>query len=124
MLKISAHLDNKQKCFVPKKNIRHVSIRDFKKKKNHFLNSNTCFCSRLYGTYLSSLVNMKVSSVIGNLMLCFRTPVLELLFQNSCFRPPVSKHLFQNTCFRTLVSEHLFQNKCFRPHLSEHLSYL
>ena len=29
--KISAHSDNKQKSFVPKKNMRHVTIRDFKK---------------------------------------------------------------------------------------------
>ena len=31
--KISADSDNKQKSFIPKKNIRHVSIRDFKKSK-------------------------------------------------------------------------------------------
>ena len=31
----SAHLDNKQKSFVPKENLRHVTIRDFKNKKIH-----------------------------------------------------------------------------------------
>ena len=30
-----------QKSFVPKKNLRHVTIRDFKIKKSYFLNSNT-----------------------------------------------------------------------------------
>ena len=29
----SAHLDNKQKGFVPKKNLRRVTIRDFKNQK-------------------------------------------------------------------------------------------
>jgi hypothetical protein len=29
-------LDNKQKSFVPKKNLRHVSIRDFKKQNFSF----------------------------------------------------------------------------------------
>ena len=67
-------------------------------------------------TYLSSLVNMNFSSVNGNLLLCFRTPVSELFFQNSSFRTPVSEHLFQNTCFRTPVSEH-----CFRTHVSEQM---
>ena len=28
-----AHLDNKQKSFVPKKNLRHVTIQDFKNQK-------------------------------------------------------------------------------------------
>ena len=38
--KISAHSDNKQKSFIPKKNMRHVSIRDFEKQKimNSMLN--------------------------------------------------------------------------------------
>jgi hypothetical protein len=85
------------------------------------------FCSN---AYLLSLVNMNFSSVNGNLLLCFRTPVSELFFQNSSFRTPVSEHLFQNTCFRTPVSEHLFQNTCFRTlfqntcfrtNVSEHL---
>ena len=34
--KFSAHSDYKQKSFIPKKNIRHVSIRDFKNQKNDF----------------------------------------------------------------------------------------
>ena len=32
----SAHLDNKQKSFVPKKKLRHVTIRDFKNQKISF----------------------------------------------------------------------------------------
>ena len=32
-----------------KKIFRHVSNQDFKNKISDFLNSNTCFCSRLYG---------------------------------------------------------------------------
>ena len=39
---ISKRSNDKQKSFVPKKNMRHVSIRDFKKQKSDFLNSNTC----------------------------------------------------------------------------------
>jgi hypothetical protein len=74
------------------------------------------FCSN---TYLSSVVNMNFSSVNGNLMLCFRTPVSEHLFLNSFFRTPVSELLFQKICFRTPVSEQMFQNT-----FSEHLSYL
>jgi hypothetical protein len=74
------------------------------------------FCSN---AYLLSLVNMNFSSVNGNLMLCFRTPVSELLFQNSCFRTPVSELLFQNSYFRTPVLELLFQNSCFRTPVSE-----
>ena len=34
--KISANSDNKQKSFVPKKKLRHVTIRDFKKQKIRF----------------------------------------------------------------------------------------
>ena len=65
-----------------------------------------------------------------NIMLCFRTPVSEHLFQNTCFRTPVSEqsfrttvseHLFQNNCFRTTVSEQLFQINCFRTTVSEQL---
>ena len=50
---------------------------------------------------------MNFSSVYENLMLCFRTPFSEYLFQNTCFRTPVSEHIFQNPCFRTPFSEHL-----------------
>jgi hypothetical protein len=65
-------------------------------------------------TYLLSLASMKFSSVNANIMLCFRSPVSEHLFQNNCFRTTVS-----DNCFRTTVSEQLFQNNCFRSHVSE-----
>ena len=58
-------------------------------------------------TYLSSLVNMNISSVNANIMLCFRKPVSEHLFKNTYFRTPVLEQLFQNNCFRTTVSEQL-----------------
>ena len=47
---------NKKVLFL-KKNMRHVSIRD---KKSNFLNSNTCFCSRLYGTCINKNLPPKV----------------------------------------------------------------
>ena len=43
--KISANSDHKQKSFIPKKNGR-ITIRDCK--KSDFLNSDTCYYSRLY----------------------------------------------------------------------------
>ena len=49
MLKISAFYLENQKSFVPKTIMRHVTNQDFKSKISDFLNSNTCFCSRLYG---------------------------------------------------------------------------
>ena len=52
ILKISAHLDNKQKSFVPKKNCGMLVFETLKNKISHFLNSNTCFCSQLYGTFI------------------------------------------------------------------------
>ena len=74
------------------------------------------FCSN---GYISSLVNLKFSSLNANIMLCFRkflfrTPFSEHLFQNTCF-----KHLFQNTCFWKPVSEQLFQNICCRTNIFE-----
>jgi hypothetical protein len=52
MLKISAFYLEKQKSFVPKKICGMLLIETLKSKLSDFLNSNTYFCSRLYGTYL------------------------------------------------------------------------
>ena len=49
MLKISAFYLDKQKSFVPKKKCGILVIETLKCKISDFLNSNTCFCSRLYG---------------------------------------------------------------------------
>ena len=49
MLKISAFYLEKQKSFVPKKNCGMLLIETLKNKISDFLNSNTCFCSQLYG---------------------------------------------------------------------------
>ena len=40
--KISAHSDNKQKSFVPKKIFGMLVFETLKNKKSDFLNSNTC----------------------------------------------------------------------------------
>ena len=40
--KISAHSDNKQKSFVPKKNFGMLVFETLKNEKSDFLNSNTC----------------------------------------------------------------------------------
>ena len=50
MLKISAFYLHKQKSIVPKKLCGMLVIVTLKSKISDFLNSNTCFCLRLYGT--------------------------------------------------------------------------
>ena len=47
--KISAYYLQKQKSFVPKKNCSMLVFETSKNKISVFLNSTTCFCSRLYG---------------------------------------------------------------------------
>ena len=49
--KISAHSDNKQKSFIPKKTCGMLLFETLKNQKSDFLNSNTCFCLRLYGKF-------------------------------------------------------------------------
>ena len=49
--KISAHSDYKQKSFVPKKICGMLVFETLKNKKSDFLNSNTCFCLQLYGSF-------------------------------------------------------------------------
>ena len=83
------------------------------------------FCSN---GYISSLVNLKFSSLNANIMLCFikflfRTPFSEHLFQNTCFNTHVSEHLFQNNYFRTSVAEQMFQNSYFKTFLNQLLSF-
>ena len=48
MLKISAFYLDKQKSFVSKKKCGMLVIETLKRKISDFLNSNTCFCLRLY----------------------------------------------------------------------------
>ena len=54
--------------------------------------------------YISYLVNLKFSSLNGNIIICFRKFLSEHFF-----RTPFSEHLFQNNCFRTSVTEKMFQ---------------
>ena len=48
-----------QKSFVPKKNLRHVTIWDFKNQKKliFWIHSNTCWCSQLYGNHKKVFVD-------------------------------------------------------------------
>jgi hypothetical protein len=46
---------------------------------------------------------MPKCNVSSKIMLCFRTPVSEQLFQNNYFRTTVAEHMFQNNCFRSHV---------------------
>ena len=60
MLKISAFYLEKQKSFDPKKKIcAMLVIETLKNKISDFLNSNTCFCLRLYGIYKNWEANLE-----------------------------------------------------------------
>ena len=66
--------------------------------------------------YISYLVNLKFSSLNGNIIICFRKFLSEHFFQNTFFRTPVSEQLFQNICYRknvsSLISKHFWTNCC------------
>ena len=61
MLKISAFYLEKQKRFVPKKSAPMLVIETLKCKISDFLNSNTCFCSRLYSICFFTLEQLTIS---------------------------------------------------------------
>ena len=54
---ISAFYLDKQKSFVPKKKCSMLVIKILKCKISDFLNSNTCFCSQLYGRLQKLFLN-------------------------------------------------------------------
>ena len=92
MLKISAFYLEKQKNFVPKK-----TNRNFKSKTSDFLNCNTCFCSRPYGTYNVDICH-NISHFFSISTSVHKTLLNHFLFQlerqiNKCI------HIWQFTFF-------------------------
>ena len=67
MLKTSAFYLEEQKSFVPKKICGMLVIETLKSKISDFLNSNTCFCSRLYSMWDKARIvdKIKLSCVVS-----------------------------------------------------------
>ena len=84
-----------KKVLFLKKNMRHVSIREFEKQKSDFLNSNTCFCWRLYGMpFLTYLSGLKLLSYWVEPLSCLHSAHGPVLRQHVYYR--VHKYSFQS----------------------------
>ena len=71
MPKISAFYLDKQKSFIPKKKLLLETLRC---KISVFLNSNTCFCSQLYGRYSLLILGQGGQNKLN---LIYGSPVIE-----------------------------------------------